>query len=102
MIVNTVNPGFCVSEIRRNFTGVAAFANWVLDKSLSRSTEGGSRQLIYAAVGSAEDPERLHGQYLNLHRVDEPSDYVVEEKGKAREDKLWVSYTSFGSSHYGF
>lgn len=72
---------------------MAAFVNWVLDKSLSRPTEGGSRQLVYAAVGSPEDPERLHGQYLNLHRVDEPSDYVIEEKGKERQDILWVSLT---------
>lgn len=90
VIVDTVNPGFCVSEIRNNFTGMAALVNWVMDKALARSTENGARQLIYAAIGSPEDPERLHGQYLNLHRVEEPSDFVVEEAAKERQDKLWV------------
>lgn len=66
-----------------------------MTKLLARPTEEGGRQLVYAAVGSPKNPEDLKGAYINLHRVDEPSDFVVGAEGKKREDKLWVSWISF-------
>lgn len=55
---------------------------------LARTTEQGARQLVYAALGDAENPEALHGQYLDIHKVEEPSDYVLGGAGKVRLDKL--------------
>ncbi|KAJ3535194.1 hypothetical protein NMY22_g6598 [Coprinellus aureogranulatus] len=55
----------------------------------ARTTEQGARQLVYAALGSSDNPGALHGQFLNLHKVEEPSNYVLGEAGKARQDKLW-------------
>jgi hypothetical protein len=92
VIVDTVNPGYCYSELRREIkVGFMAIVDWLMEKALARSTEGGSRQLVYAAVGGAEDPDKLKGAYLNIHRIDEPNDTLLGEEGKRRRDILWVS-----------
>ncbi|RXW19382.1 hypothetical protein EST38_g6481 [Candolleomyces aberdarensis] len=88
--VNCVNPGFCISNIRREFTGFMVVMDWLMEKILARTTEKGGRQLVWAALGSPENPEDLKGAYVNLHRVEEPSDYVIGVEGKKREDKLWA------------
>lgn len=90
VIVNTVNPGYCYSELRREWTGIRGAIDWLMEKALARSTEAGARQFVYAAVGSADDPDKLRGAYLNIHRIDEPSDHVIGEAGKRRRDILWV------------
>ena len=92
VIVNCVNPGFCFSELAREATGVIAFLVWFIQTLLARSSEQGSRQLVYASVGSEENLDHLHGGYINLHRVDEPSDFVLGDAGNKRQDKLWVSF----------
>ncbi|KAJ3510347.1 hypothetical protein NMY22_g16004 [Coprinellus aureogranulatus] len=89
VIVDTVNPGYCYSELRRDFAGIMAVFDWLMEKCLARSTEAGSRQLVYAAVGGAEDPDKFKGAYVNLHRIDEPSDHVIGEAGKRRREILW-------------
>jgi retinol dehydrogenase 12 len=91
VIVNTVNPGLCYSELARDATGIVGIVVWLMQKILARTTEQGGRQFVHAALGNAENPEALHGQYLNIQKVEEPSDYVIGEAGKARQDKLWVS-----------
>ncbi|KAF5317889.1 hypothetical protein D9611_014387 [Ephemerocybe angulata] len=89
VIVNTVNPGLCHSELLRDTTGVRALLTSLIKSILARSTECGSRQLVYAAVGGSDDPDRLRGAYLNLYGVEEPSDHTLGEDGKERRDKLW-------------
>lgn len=93
VIVNTVNPGFCYSEIRRNMR--SSFM-WVFEKLVARQTEEGGRQLVWAAVGTPDGGEdELKGAYVNLARVEEPGDFTLGEAGKKREEKLWVSPPSF-------
>lgn len=65
--------------------------DWLMEKILARSTEKGGRQLVWAAIGSPANRDDLRGGYVNLHRVEEPSDFVLGEEGKKREEKLWVS-----------
>ncbi|KAJ2930251.1 hypothetical protein H1R20_g6820, partial [Candolleomyces eurysporus] len=91
VIANCVNPGYCYSALRRKFQGFQQAADWVMEKALARTSEEGGRQLTYAAVGSPEDPDRLRGQYISLHCVEEPSDYILGSEGKKRQDILWVS-----------
>ncbi|RXW25015.1 hypothetical protein EST38_g789 [Candolleomyces aberdarensis] len=89
VIADCVNPGYCYSALRRKFQGIRQAADWVMEKALARTSEEGGRQLTYAAVGSPEDPDRLRGQYISLHCVEEPSDYVLGSEGKKRQDVLW-------------
>jgi hypothetical protein len=63
---------------------------------LGRTTEEGSRQLIWAAVGLPESGslDELRGTYINRASIEEPSDFLLGEEGKGREDKLFVSSKS--------
>ncbi|KAF5325665.1 hypothetical protein D9611_000371 [Ephemerocybe angulata] len=89
VVVNTVTPGYCYSDLARNASAVQALADRIAKAILARSTEKGARQLVYAAVGGEEKVDTLRGAFVNLHRADEPDDYVLGEEGKKRGDKLW-------------
>ena len=95
VIVNTVNPGLCHSELTRHATGLTAWAGWLFKKLLARSTEEGSRQFIWACIGGKDNIEQLRGAYISSMRVQEPSDFVVGEKGEYAQTKLWVNTNYF-------
>ncbi|KAF9447723.1 short-chain dehydrogenase [Macrolepiota fuliginosa MF-IS2] len=81
VIVNCVNQGLWYSGVQRDIF------EWIL----ARSAEQGSRQLVYGAVGGSNDREleKLKGAYINIAKVGKPSDFVLGENGKKRENKLW-------------
>ncbi|KAF9443120.1 hypothetical protein P691DRAFT_809434 [Macrolepiota fuliginosa MF-IS2] len=62
------------------------------------TAEQGSRQLIWAAGGTPkgdnDSPDKLKGVYVGLADIDEPSDFVLGDEGKEREDKLWADLIS--------
>ncbi|KAG6913520.1 hypothetical protein DXG01_006207 [Tephrocybe rancida] len=87
VIVNGVNPGFCYSELRREVTGLRFVSMWLMEKAIARTTEQGSRQLLYAALGGSED--EMRGAYVSSAKVAEPSDFVIGEEGRVIQDKLW-------------
>ncbi|PFH48618.1 hypothetical protein AMATHDRAFT_65010 [Amanita thiersii Skay4041] len=87
IIVNTVNPGYCYSELRRGFAGFTAIFDWVLERLIALTTEEGSRQLVWAALG--ESDQELGGAYISKSTVVEPSDFVIGEKGKKVQEQLW-------------
>ena len=91
LIVNTVNPGLCHSELGRHARGLTAWFGWLFLKLLARSTEQGGRQLIWACIGGKDNVEQLRGAYISSMHVQEPSDFVVGEKGKLAQTKLWVN-----------
>jgi retinol dehydrogenase-12 len=82
VIVNAVNPGYCYSTLRRNLPFLTAVPYWVMDKALPFTTEVGSRQLVYAAVGG--DDAAMRGAYVSYSEV---SDYVLSDEGAKR---IWV------------
>jgi NAD(P)-dependent dehydrogenase (short-subunit alcohol dehydrogenase family) len=89
LIVNSVCPGYCYSAFRRNFTGLRALFDRLMEMALARSTEEGSRNLVWAAIGAEEKKDELRGAFISLAQVSEPSDYVIGEEGKVAEEKLW-------------
>ena len=66
VIINTVNPGLCSTDLIRNvgttFTGVLTkiFVK-ILRALLARTAEEGSRNLLHAAVAGQDS----HGKYLS-------------------------------------
>lgn len=90
VIVNTVNPGYCLSNIRSSFTGLQAWVDWLMEKALARTSEEGSRQLIWAAVGGEDQLDEMRGAYISIAQISEASDFVISEDGKVYQDKLWV------------
>jgi retinol dehydrogenase 12 len=96
LIVNSVNPGFCYSSLRRNLSGKMAWFNWLMEILFARTSEQGSRQLIWACVSGKDNIDELRGAYVSAMKIQEPSDFVVNEEGKRAQTKLWVNnYPSY-------
>ncbi|KAF7376690.1 NAD(P)-binding protein [Mycena sanguinolenta] len=85
LIANTVNPGLCVSELRRDIPFPLSWISRVFEWITAFTTEEGSRQLVFGAVGSG----KLRGEYINQSHVEEPSDFVIGGEGKKAEDRVW-------------
>ncbi|KAF4615771.1 hypothetical protein D9613_012358 [Agrocybe pediades] len=96
VIVNCATPGYCYSALDRNIAGFQKVIIAGLRKALARSTEEGSRQFVWAAVGPAPGEkyrvEELQGAYISLHSVREPSDYVISDQGRWAQNKLFASF----------
>ncbi|KAK0443701.1 uncharacterized protein EV420DRAFT_1576207 [Desarmillaria tabescens] len=91
--VNSVNPGLCFSNLLSS-SGIPldseeAKAIRKMQEELAFTTEEGSRQLVYAAVGSLDDEEKLRGKYIQMSEVVEESDFAISEDGKIVQDKVW-------------
>ena len=91
VIVNAVNPGFCYSALRRHITGLRAWSIWLMELCLARTSEQGSRELIWACIGGKDNIDQLRGAYISSMEVREPSDFVIGEEGKRAQTKLWVN-----------
>ncbi|KAJ6537643.1 hypothetical protein B0H19DRAFT_961692 [Mycena capillaripes] len=87
VIVNSVAPGFCVSELRRDLAGGFKYMVKVMEWMLALTTEEGSRRLVWASVGLPIAEDTLRGQYINCCQVEEPSDFVME--GSKVEQGIW-------------
>ena len=91
LIVNAVNPGFCQSAFRRNWKGLSAWLVWPMEVLLARTTEQGSRQLIWACIGGKDNVKELRGAYISSMQVRESSDFAVSEEGKRAQTKILVN-----------
>jgi retinol dehydrogenase 12 len=94
IIVNSVNPGFCLSSIRRNMKFPMTLITGFMDLILARSTEEGSRTLVWAATAGRDQTtlqENLKGAYTSDCRVEEPSDFLFTKEGQEVEKRIWVS-----------
>ncbi|KAJ7474896.1 hypothetical protein FB451DRAFT_277908 [Mycena latifolia] len=89
LIVNAVCPGYCYSELRRDFSGFRAVVHFFMERLLAFSAEQGSRQLVFGAVALPHRPEDLRGAYVSLSKVTEPSDFVLSEEGKRVQNRVW-------------
>ena len=67
IIVNHVNPGWVVTEVMREWTGLKLFIFKIFRALLARTTEVGGRTLVNAAEGG----EETHGQYIDDCRIGE-------------------------------
>lgn len=67
VIVNHVNPGWVVTEVMREWSGLKMVIFMIFRAFLARSTEVGARTLINAAEGG----EDTHGQYMDDCQIGE-------------------------------
>ncbi|KAG6377880.1 hypothetical protein JVT61DRAFT_14666 [Boletus reticuloceps] len=56
---------------------------------LARTSEQGSRQLVYAAIGERDSEDHMKDAYVSNAGVAEPSNFVMSEKGKTMQDDFW-------------
>ncbi|KAF5323689.1 hypothetical protein D9619_012885 [Psilocybe cf. subviscida] len=89
VIVDCVNPGFCASELRRGLNPLLRLGDKLFVALVARTTEEGSRQLVYAALGGKRDERKLHGAYISLSEIREPSDFVLSEDGRRAQERFW-------------
>ncbi|KAF7354360.1 Short chain dehydrogenase sol3 [Mycena venus] len=61
IIVDAVNPGYCVSELRRNVSGFTNIMLKLLDATVALTAEEGSRRLVWAALGMPSKEDALRG-----------------------------------------
>ena len=83
MILNTLNPGLCHSELGRN----AGLGLAIIKALLARTTEVGSRTLVAAAVAGQES----HGKYMTDGQVNDGAiaSFVTSENGRKASEKVW-------------
>ncbi|KAJ7483188.1 hypothetical protein FB451DRAFT_1129081 [Mycena latifolia] len=89
LIVDAVCPGYCYSELRRNFTGIVAVFDAVMEWFLAFTPERGSRQLVWAALAHQDHPEQLRGAYIFASHVEEVADFVLSPEGAKAQDHIW-------------
>ncbi|KAK8058352.1 short chain dehydrogenase atnD [Apiospora phragmitis] len=77
VILNTLNPGLCRSELFRHALGHSLWILYVSMRLFARTAEMGSRNLVAAATAL----EDTHGKYLSDCKVWEPSRFVRSQDG---------------------
>ncbi len=93
--VNSVDPGFCYSEIRRDVPfGIRMIAK-VAERLIGRTAEEGARQLVWAALAKSSEEGSMRGAYISSMEIREPGDFVISEKGKEFREELFVSRPAF-------
>jgi retinol dehydrogenase 12 len=93
VIVTAVNPGYCKSQLRRNLSPFPLMIDTIIEALFARTTEGGSRQLVWAAVGGVGREFELRGGYVSNANLQEASDYALSDEGARVQTRLWVRDT---------
>ncbi|PBK79175.1 hypothetical protein ARMGADRAFT_1040985 [Armillaria gallica] len=84
---NSVNLGFFCMGLQ---TGIPAEEAEAMRKEEDRwfAPEAGSRQLVYAAVGTLDDQEKLRGKCIQMPEVVEESGFMISKGVKIVQDKF--------------
>ncbi|RDW95130.1 short-chain dehydrogenase protein [Coleophoma crateriformis] len=85
VILNTLTPGFCHSELMRHAVFPLNLLGWIGKRLIGRSTEMGSRTLVAAAAAGNES----HGKYMTDCVVREPSKFVRSVDGEKTQKKFY-------------
>lgn len=85
VILNTLTPGFCRSELLRQATFPLNVASWVGKKLIARTTETGSRTLVEATRAG----EETHGVYMVDCEVGEVSRWARSKEGLEAQGRVY-------------
>ncbi|KAG0646606.1 Short chain dehydrogenase atnD [Hyphodiscus hymeniophilus] len=85
VVLNTLTPGFCHSELMRHATLPLKVMGGIGKKLIGRTSEVGSRTLVAAACAGDE----THGTYMMDCQVGEVSAWVRSDKGKETQDRVY-------------
>jgi len=105
VIINTVNPGLCYSDLDRNGSFGSRMAMATMRKVLARTAEEGSRNLLQAAFAGPES----HGAYCSECQIKEyvvrltsrlpmlivtfisqvVPDWIKDESGTRMQNRVW-------------
>ncbi|KAG1738022.1 hypothetical protein EDB19DRAFT_1829309 [Suillus lakei] len=79
-----VSPGFCYSQLRRSWYEKPTFsyvkiALAIRERLLAWTSEQGSRQLVFSAVGGRDNEENMKGGFVCRGRLIEVADFVLSD-----------------------
>ncbi|KAJ7579307.1 hypothetical protein C8J56DRAFT_868375 [Mycena floridula] len=92
LLVNSISPGFCYSELRRSVSTEDLVRYQAMDSEFGYTSEEGSRHIVYGATagyGIPEEEEKLRGKYISLSEVLEESDFSLSKEGYEMQNRLW-------------
>ncbi|KIY64426.1 short-chain dehydrogenase [Cylindrobasidium torrendii FP15055 ss-10] len=86
-------PGHCRSSILQPIAeDGGTLVSWALRLFrflMAYTTEEGSRQLVYGALGERGNDDAIHGQVTISSKNTEPSDFAISPQGQELEDRYW-------------
>ncbi|RDL40251.1 uncharacterized protein BP5553_00230 [Venustampulla echinocandica] len=87
VIINTVNPGLCYTELNRSAVGGTAVAMGVMKAMMAWTAEEGGRTLVFASVAGQES----HGVFISGSKIPNTgqSKFVTSAEGKRTQKKMW-------------
>ncbi|KAJ3986640.1 hypothetical protein F5890DRAFT_956913 [Lentinula detonsa] len=105
IVVNSVDPGYCISDLRRSIvSGPRGWLFWLMDRLVAYSSEEGSRSLIHAAlagskatIGASEDETKYKGAYLSTQKIASVSKFARSEAGLRLQETFWDDMVQIAS-----
>jgi retinol dehydrogenase 12 len=85
VVINTVNPGMCHSDVDRGMTPALQRIMYVVRLLLARSTEAGSRTLVYGACAGPQS----HGEYMSDGKNEDVEQWILSDYGKRAQVKVF-------------
>ncbi|KAG2143726.1 hypothetical protein DEU56DRAFT_248229 [Suillus clintonianus] len=89
-----VAPGYSYSQLRRFWYEKPTFSFVriglaIQERLLAWTSEQGSRQLVFGAVGGRDNEENMKGGYVSVSRLVEVADFVLSDEGHKMQDAVW-------------
>ncbi|KAI9879417.1 MAG: hypothetical protein M1830_008548 [Pleopsidium flavum] len=86
VIVTSLCPGFCASDLGRQYNSWAeTIGMWLVHSIFARTTEEGSRTLVSATTLGPEG----HGKWWKNDEFPTPGELVTSDEGKQLQKSLW-------------
>jgi len=82
VVLSSVNPGFCRSELMRE---LPLAVRWMLYNLFARTTAEGAKTLLWASLENKIPP----GSYSSSCAVVPPSKFVLSKEGARVQKKIW-------------
>lgn len=85
VIIDMVNPGFCISSLDRDQNRVVQIITFIARRLIGRSTEQGSRTLVYGACAGPAS----HGEFMSDGQNQEVERWIYSDVGKRAQKKVF-------------
>ncbi|KAJ3036345.1 hypothetical protein HDV00_002818 [Rhizophlyctis rosea] len=86
IIIHSLNPGFCESDLSRDLNSLAF---WVMKKLIARTAEQGSRNYVWAALDQESGDLGRNGKYVSAMAFGSDSEWVRSPAGKEADPVVY-------------
>ncbi|TFK23999.1 short-chain dehydrogenase, partial [Coprinopsis marcescibilis] len=92
VIVNSVCPGYCSSELQRNVTGPKRVLFKGIEMYMAWTAEEGSRQVVWAALANEDNAGTMNDVFCSAMKVQETSDFSISSSGRKAQEDFWTNF----------